>query len=56
LRDWKEIASETRERSRTRRCVHLESEAQQFMAKEACGAMKVSREGLVRPSKPTSFR
>jgi hypothetical protein len=54
LRDWKEIASETRERSRVRRCVHLESEAQQFIANEACGAMKIWSEDFVRPSNPIS--
>jgi hypothetical protein len=30
----------------------LDSEAQQFMANEACGAMKICKEDLVRPSKP----
>lgn len=45
--------SETRLRSSTRRRVHFDNEAQQLMAKEAWGAMKVSREGLVRFNNPT---
>ena len=42
------MASETRDRSRTRRRVHLVREAQQVTPKEACGAAKRSREALVR--------
>jgi hypothetical protein len=49
-RDWYEMDSDTRDKSRYLRREHFESAAQQLMAKEACGATKCPRLAFVRPS------